>query len=70
MSESNELEQEKLALLRVIVALQLEERTQRADGDVLPPELLLSGLGLDYKQIAPLVGKKPDAVRMFLNRRS
>jgi hypothetical protein len=59
------------AILRAILALMVDERGTRATSEgQLPTEILLSNAGLDYKVVASLLGKKPDAVRMMLARRT
>lgn len=71
MNANEEDASTQTAILKAILALMVDERGARraADGQ-LPTEILLSNAGLDYKVIASILGKKPDAVRMMLARRA
>lgn len=51
-------------LLKALLALELT----RHDPAVEKHELLLARVGLGYQDIAEVLGKKPDAVRMLLKR--
>jgi DNA-directed RNA polymerase specialized sigma24 family protein len=55
-----------LAILRLAIA----DREERAKPDLVKRrvEVLLDEAGLSYQEIATLVGKKPDAVRMLISR--
>lgn len=58
-------------LLRALLALHIDEREHRlkaGDSEQLKTELLLAACGLSYQDIAALMGKSPDAVRMMLAR--
>ena len=70
MASDNSFDESTVA--RAILALLIEQRAQRESkrgGDSVAVEEILASAGLSYQQIAPLVGKKPDAVRMLLNRK-
>jgi DNA-directed RNA polymerase specialized sigma24 family protein len=55
-------------LLLALVALEIDRRErEQADGQV-KTELLLSGAGLGYQQVAKIMGKSADAVRMTISR--
>lgn len=56
------------ALLLAIVTLLVDQREQNSDPDRAKTEVLLASAGLSYQQIAPMVNKKPDAVRMLIAR--
>jgi DNA-directed RNA polymerase specialized sigma24 family protein len=56
------------ALLLAIVTLLVDQRERNSDSDSIKTEVLLAGAGLSYQQIAPMVNKKPDAVRMLIAR--
>lgn len=56
------------ALLLAIVTLLVDQRERSSDSDSVKTEVLLAGAGLSYQQIAPMVNKKPDAVRMLIAR--
>lgn len=55
-------------LLAAIVALLVDARTSTDREVDLKSEVLLAGVGLSAAEIAPLVGKQPNAVRMTLSR--
>lgn len=54
-------------LLLAIAAL-LAHQSEPNDRDPRSAELLLSDAGIGYKDIAEIVGKQPDAVRVALSR--
>jgi hypothetical protein len=56
------------ALLLAIVTLLVDQRERDGDSNSVKTEVLLAGAGLSYQQIAPMVNKKPDAVRMLIAR--
>ena len=57
------------SLLLALLTLQIEEREARGfDLDRTKTEVLLASAGLSYQQIAAMMNKKPDAVRMMLAR--
>ena len=58
-------------LLKALLTLQIDNREQqiRHDDARLRTELLLADSGLSYQDIAALMNKKPDAVRMMVTRR-
>lgn len=58
------------ALLLALLTLQVEqrERNAAANPDQIKTEILLAGVGLTYQQIAAMMNKSPDAVRMMLAR--
>lgn len=58
------------ALLLAMLTLMIDERERAAQGNssLAKTEVLLSGAGLGYRQIAGMMGKSPDAVRMMLAR--
>lgn len=60
----------ELSVLRAILALLVDERARATNptAKIVSVELMLAAAGLDYRTVAELVGKKPDAVRMMLNR--
>jgi DNA-directed RNA polymerase specialized sigma24 family protein len=64
---SNETTPTDPALLGVL-ALLAADRAERQPEPELPTELVLSAAGLDYRLIASILGKKPDAVRMKIAR--
>lgn len=53
-----------------MLALLIEEREERLAGDkeATKIELLLAGVGFSNEDIAAVTGKKPDAVRMVIQR--
>lgn len=53
-------------LLRALLFFKVEEYQQQ--GGQERPELLLARAGLEYQEIADILDKKPDAVRMYLKR--
>ena len=57
-------------LLRAILAVLLDNRTRELKGDpgATRPELLLADVGMPYGQIAALLGKQVNAVRMTVTR--
>lgn len=67
MVNSNNDTQKNARLLQAILFLQLDNYVRQ--GGAEKPELLLARAGLGYQDIAELLGKKPDAVRMLLKRR-
>ncbi len=57
------------SLLLALLTLQIEEREAKGfDSDRTKTEILLASAGLTYQQIAAMMNKKPDAVRMMLAR--
>jgi hypothetical protein len=68
MEEKEEVAE--LSVLRAILALLIDQRARDVMGStsVQPVETILAAAGLEYRVIADLVGKKPDAVRMMLRR--
>jgi DNA-directed RNA polymerase specialized sigma24 family protein len=58
------------ALLRAMLALMVDEREHRAIDrpDQAKTEVLLADAGLGAGDIAPLLNKQPNAVRMSLSR--
>lgn len=58
------------ALLLAMLTLMIDERERAAQGNagLVKTEVLLAGAGLGYRQIAGMMGKSPDAVRMMLAR--
>ena len=59
------------SLLLALLTLQIEEREAKGfDLDRTKTEVLLASAGLSYQQIAAMMNKKPDAVRMMLSRAS
>lgn len=57
------------SLLLALLTLQIEEREARGfDLERTKTEVLLASAGLTYQQIAAMMNKKPDAVRMMLSR--
>jgi hypothetical protein len=57
------------SLLLALLTLQIDEREKSGVADDrLKTELLLSKAGLTYQQIATMMNKNPDAVRMMLSR--
>lgn len=56
--------------LRALVVLIADAREARLakDKTAVRTEILLSQAGLEYRQIAELLGRKPDAVRMAIAR--
>lgn len=69
MEEETQLSE--ISVLKGILALLIDQRARDLEGvqGSEPVEVVLSSAGLDYRAIAGLVGKKPDAVRMMLSRR-
>lgn len=63
-TQSDKLE----TLLLAVVTLLVDQREQNSGSDSIKTEVLLAGAGLNYQQIAPMVNKKPDAVRMLITR--
>ncbi|MFL6090449.1 MAG: sigma factor-like helix-turn-helix DNA-binding protein [Aeromicrobium sp.] len=59
--------EDAIPLLRALLMLALEQREATQETD-RPSTQLLEDAGLDYRQIADLLGKSPDAVRMALSR--
>lgn len=58
-------------LLRALLALYVKDYEKRPGGeDKQRVELLLAAAGLGYQDIALLLNKKPDAVRMLIKRNS
>ena len=55
-------------LLKTVLQLMLLDYQQRAGESAPRPELLLTAYGLSYQEVAELVNKKPDAVRMLVKR--
>lgn len=56
-------------LLLALLTLQIDEREKNGVADDrLKTEILLSKAGLSYQQIAAMMNKNPDAVRMMLAR--
>lgn len=53
-----------------ILALMVEEREQRVDGDkdAVEIEVLLARAGLSNEDIAAVTGKNPNAIRVALHR--
>jgi DNA-directed RNA polymerase specialized sigma24 family protein len=51
-----------------ILALLAADRAERDPPPKLPTELVLDAAGLDYRLIAAITDKKPDAVRMKISR--
>lgn len=53
-----------------VLALMVEEREARlgSDGNAVKTEVLLAQAGLSNEEIATVMGKKPDAVRMAIQR--
>lgn len=74
MAKTNETEQRPSdvadgVVLRAILAVLVDERESRTpDAGQIRSELVLADVGIDYRDIASLLGKKPDAVRMLLSR--
>lgn len=60
--------QENNRLLRAAVGLLAQEYDHSAGSDSERIELVLAASGLGYKEIAAVLGKRPDAVRMMLAR--
>lgn len=60
------------ALLLAMLTLMIDERERAAAGNPgqVKTELLLAGADLSYQQIAAMMNKSPDAVRMMLARMS
>ncbi len=58
------------ALLLAMLTLMIDERERVAGGNPgqVKTELLLASAGLPYQQIAAMMNKNPDAVRMMLTR--
>lgn len=54
--------------LLAIVALLAADRSEREPEPALATEVVLSAAGLPNQLIADILGKKPDAVRMKINR--
>ena len=55
-------------LLKAVLQLLLLDHQQRAGESVPRAELLLTAYGLSYQEVAEIVNKKPDAVRMLVKR--
>jgi DNA-directed RNA polymerase specialized sigma24 family protein len=55
------------ALLGVL-ALLAADRAERSPEPELATEVVLAAAGLDYRLIADILGRKPDAVRMKISR--
>lgn len=55
-------------LLRAVIALLVHEYESNPINNGQKIELLLAASGLGYQEIASILGKKPDAVRMLLKR--
>jgi DNA-directed RNA polymerase specialized sigma24 family protein len=55
-------------LLKAVLQLLLQDYRQRAGEGSVRPELLLTAYGLNYQEVAEIVNKKPDAVRMLIKR--
>lgn len=57
-------------LLVALVALLVDEREARVEGErsAAKTEVILSAAGLEVREIAALLDKKPDAVRKTLQR--
>lgn len=53
-------------LLRAVLQLLILDYERQGSGERI--ELVLAASGLGYQEIADLLGKKPDAVRMLLKR--
>lgn len=62
------LVQENNRLLKAAVGLLAQDYDRRAGAESERIELVLAATGLGYKEIAAVLGKKPDAVRMMLAR--
>ena len=60
--------QENNRLLKAAVGLLAQDYDRRAGAESERIELVLAATGLGYKEIAAVLGKKPDAVRMMLAR--
>ncbi len=59
------------SLLLALLTLQIEDREAKGlDLDRTKTEVLLASAGLTYQQIAAMMNKNPDAVRMMLSRTS
>lgn len=60
------------ALLLAMLTLMIDERERAANGDSgqVKTEVLLASAGLPYQQIAAMMNKSPDAVRMMIARLS
>jgi DNA-directed RNA polymerase specialized sigma24 family protein len=54
--------------LLALVALLAADRSERDPEPQLSTELVLASAGLSHQQIAAILGKKPDAVRMKISR--
>ena len=55
-------------LLLALIALEVDKRERSLTADQVKTELLLSTVGLGHQQIAKIMGKNPDAVRMMISR--
>lgn len=54
--------------LQGILALMVADRAERDPEPEVPTELVLDAAGLPHSEIAAMMGKKPDAVRMKVTR--
>jgi len=67
MAGNDEVPSTDPALLGIL-ALLAADRGERDPQPELSTEMVLDAAGLDYRLIASVIGKKPDAVRMKLRR--
>lgn len=58
--------QKNSRLLQAVLMLQVRDYQKKGGSERI--ELLLAASGLGYQDIAEVLGKKPDAVRMLLKR--
>lgn len=59
------------SLLLALLTLQIDERESKGLAEnQIKTEVLLSKVGLTYQQIATMMNKNPDAVRMMLKRQA
>lgn len=56
------------SLLLALVALEVDRRENTVNENGMKTELLLSNAGLGATQIAKIMGKNPNAVRMMISR--
>ena len=68
MDNLTEEVQKSNRLLKAVLLLSVREYQQQGDSSE-KIELLLAASGLGYQDIAEILGKKPDAVRMLLKRK-